>query len=288
MVPVAHGNDGMGSIRIPAACCGLVGIKPGLGRVPAELGATDWYGMSENGALTTTVGDAALMLSVLADDASLATVNEFEGLRIAVSTKSPVQGVSVDREWLTATFMSAAALMRHGHAVERREIKYPTTAALGALARWFAGAATDADTHDADLLERRVATHAAIGRRVRTTPLMTESWRESWRAAAGEFLTEYDVLLTPALARSPIEAQAWSTTSWATTMAANVSYAPFAAPWNFAGFPAMTVPAGVHSSSATPLAVQLVAAPGRESLLLGVAAQLERLRPWSLVAPAYA
>ena len=76
LVPLAHGNDGMGSIRIPAACTGIVGIKPGGGVVPCDLGETDWYGLSENGAMGTTVADVALMLSVIADDPSLATVSD--------------------------------------------------------------------------------------------------------------------------------------------------------------------------------------------------------------------
>jgi amidase len=70
-------------------------------------------------------------------------------------------------------------------------------------------------------------------------------------------------------------------------MQANIRYAPFAAPWNIAGFPAIAVPAGVHPTAGTPLSVQLVAAPGGEALLLGVAALLERLRPWRRIAPGY-
>ncbi|WP_288078062.1 amidase family protein [Pseudomonas sp.] len=97
MVPVAHGNDGMGSVRIPAACCGLVGIKPGLGVVPAQLGSTDWYSMSENGALATTAQDAALLLSVMADDPALARILPVgERLHVAVSFRAPVAGVAVD------------------------------------------------------------------------------------------------------------------------------------------------------------------------------------------------
>jgi len=287
MVPVAHGNDGMGSIRIPAACCGLVGIKPGTGVVPAQLGATDWYGMSENGPLTTTVADAALLLSVMADDEALAVIGDPGSVSVAVSTKPPVQGVSLDREILRATYETAGALMALGHSVERQEISYPQTAALAGLARWFAGTAADADLLDEALLEPRVHTHAAIGRRVRDTGLMRESWRDSWREKAGDFLTRFDLLLTPAFARPPIEAKRWGDGSWAATMAANVSFAPYAAPWNVAGFPAMSIPAGVHPVSRTPMAVQLVARPGRESLLLAVAAQLEARRPWQSVAPDY-
>ena len=95
------------------------------------------------------------------------------------------------------------------------------------------------------------------------------------------------MLITPALARPPIESKAWGEGSWLATMKANVSYAPFAAPWNIIGFPAMVVPIGLHSQSGTPVAAQLVARPGREDLLLGVAATIERLRPWQRTAPGF-
>jgi len=86
MLPVALGNDALGSIRIPAACCGLIGIKPGSGVVPSGVGANGWFGMSENGPLATTVGDTALMLSVLAGRRDLATPVEPRRLRVALST----------------------------------------------------------------------------------------------------------------------------------------------------------------------------------------------------------
>jgi amidase len=287
-VPVAHAADGMGSIRIPAACCGLVGIKPGFGVVPADLGATDWYGMAENGVLATTVADAALVLSVMAARPALAEPGEPDrSLRVAVSVRPPVQGVTVDPAHVRAVFTTAGALMRQGHDVQRENPVYPQTTALAALARWFAGTAGDADGLDPALLEPRVRRHAAIGRAVRRTPLMTESWRESWQRRAAEFLATHDVLMTPVLAQPPLEAKAWGRGSWAATMAANIRFAPFAAPWNIAGFPAMTVPVGVHPVTGTPLSVQLVAAPGREHLLLALAGQLERVQPWQRVAPAY-
>ena len=91
-VPVAHGNDGMGSIRIPAACCGLVGIKAGLGVVPADLGNGSWFDMAENGPLATTVADCALTLAVMADRPDLATVVTPPALRIAWSTVVPRTG----------------------------------------------------------------------------------------------------------------------------------------------------------------------------------------------------
>lgn len=295
MVPVAHGNDGMGSVRIPAACTGLIGIKPGRGVVPAQLGETDWFGMSENGALATTVADAALLLSVMAAEPSLAEVVPPERrLRIALSFRSPVAGIPVDPAYAAAAETVAAILRRAGHDVRRADPVKATdaagnAAAIAGLARWFAGTAADADAlDDPSRLEPRVRRHAAIGRVVRRTPLMREGFRQSWVRHATEFLGEYDVLITPALAQPPIESRRWHDGGWATTMLANIRYAPFAAPWNVAGVPAMVVPTGVHPEAGTPVAAQLVARDGGESLLLGVAALVEAARPWPRLAPAYA
>ena len=291
IVPVAHGNDGMGSIRIPAACTGLVGIKPGSGVVPAEVGPNDWYGLTENGVLATTAADAGLVLSVLAEDPSLAAAGDAADgpeLRIAVSTRLPVQFAKVDVEHVRALFQTAAALMHDGHTVERHDPSYPTSVAIAALTRWFAGTALEAEHLDPTLLEPRVQTHAKIGRVVLDRGLVREGARDAWIASSAELLTEYDVLMTPVLAQAPIAAKRWGDTSWAATMAASVPWAPFAAPWNLAGFPAMSVPAGVHPEHGTPMSVQLVARPGRERTLLSLARSIERLRPWPRTAPAYA
>jgi amidase len=290
IVPVAHGNDGMGSIRIPASCTGLVGIKPGSGVVPCDLGASDWFGLAEHGPLATTVADAALMLSVMADDVSLAHVSDAAdgpALRIAVSTRSPAQGVGVDREHVRALFRTAGALMHAGHDVERHDPSYPTSLALDAFARWFAGVASDAEHLDPALLEPATRTHAAIGRRVIDRGQPKDGARDSWKEQAATLLTTYDVLMTPVLARPPIEAKRYGAAGWASTLATNVRFAPFAAPWNVAGFPAMSVPAGLHPVAGTPMSVQLVARPGRESMLLSLAATIEALRPWPRLAPAY-
>ena len=160
--------------------------------------------------------------------------------------------------------------------------------AIAALTRWFAGTALEAEHLDPTLLEPRVQTHAKIGRVVLDRGLVREGARDAWIASSAELLTEYDVLMTPVLAQAPIAAKRWGDTSWAATMAASVPWAPFAAPWNLAGFPAMSVPAGVHPEHGTPMSVQLVARPGRERTLLSLARSIERLRPWSRTAPAYA
>ena len=299
MVPIAHGNDGMGSVRIPAACTGLVGIKPGLGTVPAELGfagsgaAADWYGMSENGAFATTAADAALLLSVMADDPGLAEIAPIEErLRVAVSFRPPVLGIPLDPAWAAAADMLASMLRRADHEVRKAD-PMPLTdpagnaAAIAGLVRWFAGTAADADTLDSDLLEPRVRRHARIGRLVRRTPLMSERFRQTWIDRANAFLREFDILVTPALAQPPIDARRWFSGGWTSTMLANARYAPFAAPWNAAGMPAIVIPRGTPPQAGTPSAAQVVARRGREALLLSVAAFVERERPWLRTAPGF-
>jgi amidase len=293
MVPIAHGNDGMGSVRIPAACTGLVGIKPGLGVVPAHLGATDWYAMSENGALATTAEDAALLLSVMAGDTTLAKIAPMEErLHVAVSFRAPVAGVAVDPAWAAAADRLGSMLRGAGHDVRNAEPVSPAdavgnAAAIAGLARWFAGTAADADELDSTRLEPRVRRHAMLGRLVRRTPLMDERLREAWIRHADDFLREYDVLVTPALAQPPINARRWFSGGWASTMLANIRYAPFAAPWNVAGMPGIVIPMGVHPQAGTPVAAQVVARRGREALLLSIAAWVERERPWRRSAPGF-
>jgi amidase len=95
-----------------------------------------------------------------------------------------------------------------------------------------------------------------------------------------------DVLLTPTLAQPPIAAARWGERGWLANILANLRYAPYAAPWNLAGYPAAAVPAGTHRGTGTPLSVQIVTTPeDGESRLLSLAAQLEELRPWQRRAP---
>jgi amidase len=289
MVPVAHGNDGLGSIRIPAACTGLVGIKPGLGTVPADLGNGSWFDMSENGPLSTTVADAALLLSVMADRPELADVT-FEGranLRVGVSVKAPMAGLGVDRDFVAATRGIADLLATAGHRVSAREFGYPLTGGPAAMARWFAGTELDARLlADRSLLGKRTARHALIGRAVLATGGPRPSARTSWTRAAERYFEDFDVLLTPMLAQPALPAIGWHDRGWAANVVANVRYAPFAAPWNLAGWPAMAMPAGMHPSG-VPMSVQLVAPPGGEGLLLKLGAEIEELRPWQRVASRY-
>lgn len=287
-VPVAHGNDGMGSIRIPSACCGLVGIKPGLGVVPAELGNGSWFGMAENGPLATTVADCALTLAVMAGRPELAVVAAPAPVRVAWSTAVPMEGVRLDPHRAGATRRTAELLAAAGHTVTPADPPYGRTIGVSELVRWTAGTELDARLlPDRSRLDRRTARHAALGRIALRAGLPREKGRRSWQERAGRFFDPYDVLVTPALARAPVEAAAWAARGWWANVWSNSRYAPFAAPWNLAGWPAMSVPAGTDPRG-RPLAVQLVARPGGEALLLSVAAQLEQLRPWTRTAPGFA
>lgn len=290
MVPVAHGNDGLGSIRIPAACCGLVGLKPGRGVVPARIGSDDWFGMAENGPLTTTVGDAALLLSVMADRPELADVSPPTSagtagrpVRVALALGSPLAGVRVDRDMRAATEGVARLLADCGYDVTPVDLSYPTSSALAATTRWLAGTAADLDGLDRSQVLRRTRRHAAFGRVVARAGLTRESWAQSWRATAREFFTSHDVLLTPALARTPPSSSDWSRRGWLANVVSSALYAPFAAPWNLAGLPAAVVPAGRHPNG-LPLGAQLVAGEGGEGLLLGLAAVVESRLPWPRLA----
>ncbi|MFK0282906.1 amidase [Streptomyces sp. NPDC090499] len=282
LAPIALGNDGMGSLRIPAANCGLVTIKPGFGVVPAGIGNGDWFGMSENGPLATTVADARLMLSVLAE-------KEFEDTgthaprKIAVSLRSPLVGVTVSRPYTNAAMEAAGLLAGTGHEVRRAEPPYPASIGVTAIRHWTAGTAVDAAGLDPALLARRTRVHAAVGRRFLRGVQVGDA-RERLRARLTPFFAEHDVLLTPALARHAPKAAPWHRRGWLRNALAGSNYSPLTPAWNLTGWPAMSVPFGTLPSGA-PCAVQLVGRPGSEAVLLEVARQLETLRPWQRTAP---
>ncbi|MFB8181131.1 amidase [Streptomyces sp. NPDC055966] len=276
LVPLALGNDGMGSLRIPAANCGLVTLKPGHGVVPAGIGNGDWFGMSENGPLATTVEDLRLMLDVLADGA-LPLTREPGSLRVAVSLRSPLPGVVVHRSFTNAVREAAGVLARGGHQVRRADPPYPPSLGVTAIRHWTAGTAVDAEGLDPARLTRRTRVHAALGRRF-VASVRGGDGRERLRARMTPFFTAHDVLLTPALARRSPAAGPWHERGWLRNIVAN-TYTPFTPPWNLTGWPAMSVPCGALPSGA-PCAVQLVGRPGSEDVLLGLAEELEQRRPW--------
>ncbi|MDI3403920.1 amidase [Streptomyces cavernicola] len=300
MAPLGLGNDGMGSIRIPAAHCGVLGLKPGSGTVPRELGG-GWFGMSENGPLATTVEDARLMLSVLADapsaDAeptagptagpasrpSAGPAAETAPLRIAVSAaRSPQPGVPVTHAYATAAREAGKVLAGLGHSVDAADPPYPMWLGATALAHWSAGTYVDTEGLDLGRLARRTRVHAALGARC-AAGVERSRRREQLRERFAPFFERYDVLLTPALARRGPRADPWHKRGWLHNVLVNTRCSPLTPTWNLTGWPALTLPFGYLSSGA-PCAVQLVGAPGREGQLLDVAAALEAARPWQRTA----
>jgi amidase len=289
LVPIAHGNDGLGSVRIPAACCGLIGIKPGRGVVPARMPVDDWFGLTEHGILATTVADAHTGLSVLAGWAP-ARLAEPGRLRVAVSGRSPVLGVRADKPARDALRSAARLLVGAGHDAVGASPRYPSGLGLKGLATWFAAAHRDIETSGVDPaeLQPRSRRHAAMGEWAWRRGLVREQDRADWRASCEEWFASgrFDVLLTPALASTPPAALDWHARPWRANFLACLRYAPFAAPWNVAGFPAMVVPMGVRPDG-LPVGVQLVGPPGSELTLLGLAGQFEVASPWLRHAPGW-
>ncbi|GAB3139464.1 amidase [Micromonospora sonneratiae] len=289
MVPIAHGNDGLGSIRIPAACCGLIGLKPGRGVVPCQLGAEDWFGLTEHGILASTVADAAVGFSVLAGRRPDKLVPP-QRLRVATSLRSPVLGVRPDEPNRDAVATASRLLAAAGHDAIAIDPVYPAALSLRGTATWFAAAAQDIRESGLDrrTLQPRSRRHAAIGDWANRRGLVRETDRAEWRRRSINFFTDnsVDLLLTPALAATPPSALGWATGSWRANLMASIRYAPYAAPWNIAGLPALVVPVGVRPDG-LPVGVQLVGPPGSELLLLAVAGQFELAAPWSRHAPSW-
>jgi amidase len=287
-VPLAHGNDGMGSLRLPAAACGLVTLKPGRGVVPAEIGFDDWSGMAVNGALATTVADLALAHAVLAGEEPTPPAAPGRPLRIAVSTRSPVPGVRADGPASAAVDEVVALLTAAGHTVVRRNPPITVGAAAGALVRWMAGAEDDA-AHlglDRAALQPRSRTHARMGRIVRRAGMLRPRTAERFRARMVAWFSDVDLLLSPVTTGPPLPARPWHERSFLVNVTANARWAPWTAAWNLAGLPALVLPTGTRPEG-LPLAVQFVGPPGAEGRLLWLAGELERQQPWRRYAPVF-
>ncbi|MGY1652176.1 amidase [Geodermatophilus sp. SYSU D01119] len=294
VVPLAHGNDGMGSLRLPAAACGLVTLKPGRGVLPGGIGADDWSGMAVNGVLATTVDDVALGTAVLAGETSAldwtGPSDPGRPLRIAVARRSPVPGARPDGPARAAVERTARLLRGAGHVVVERDPVIPPGAALGGIARWLAGAEDDAAFLGLDraALQPRSRTHARLGRLVRRAGLVRPRTAERFRERTAAFFADddLDVLLTPITNGPPLPARPWHERGFLANVTANSRWAPWAAPWNLAGVPAVVLPAGTRPEG-HPLAVQLVGPPGSETRLLWLAGELERRQPWRRHAPVF-
>lgn len=310
MVPIALGNDGMGSLRIPAACCGVLAIKPGADLVPPPT--DDWDRLTENGPIATTAADLSLALSVLAADPSLAEAwrgghrvepvprmlrsvwadddevwepqpppagPEPFDLRVAYAPQPLPPGLPVDKEFRAAVRGAAETLRLAGHTVVEHDGTLPAWLGPATVATWLVRAAESVEGLDRWRLERRTRALARAGRVLAALKLDGARSRARWHGyGADQWLGDADVLIMPALAAVAPRAERYGRRGLLRNAHTNIRYAPATGPWNMCGWPAMAVPLATHSCG-LPIAVQLVAPPGGEPHLLGLAAQLQSAHP---------
>lgn len=282
MAALALGSDGGGSIRVPAACCGIVGLKPGPGVVPLAGGkAQHWYGMTEFGPLARTVADVAIALDVLAGTSTYRDPRPPDRpLRIAFSSRHPMVGARAAPAVRTVLDELVSSLTHAGHTLSSAQPPYSPTLGIRFGNRWLAGIAEDAAGLGVDALEERTRRMVRRGRRIarRVKPAAADPFARR----AGRWFESYDVLLTPTLTRTPVPIGTWADKGWVRTMLGVANWI-YTAHWNLATLPAASVPAGTDDG--LPVGIQLVAPAGREKTILALAAQIEQLRPWPQIAP---
>ena len=305
MVPIAHGNDGGGSIRIPAACCGLVGLKPARGRVSVGPDVGDSFLVSD-GVLTRTVAETAQLLDVLAGyetgDATWAppphrafaeSAARPPGRgKIALALNSPLPEATVDPVCERAARDAAALAESLGHGVE--EIAPPWSGAellpdftrlfgpMAALTVWLGGRLAGREPESGDVealtweLYQRAREHDSI------QFLASQSRMQSIGRTLVEFLSPYDAVITPALAQRPLltgEVHGRGPDPWDHFRRSGL-FTPFTAICNVTGLPAASLPL-YQGEDGLPVGVQLIGRPAGEAPLLALAAQFEAALPWS-------
>lgn len=303
-VPFAHGNDGAGSIRLPAACCGVVGLKPSRGRTPT--GPYEWesfFGLGYHFGLTRTLRDTAHLLDAVHGHAAgekftaplpprpwAEEIGRDPGrLRVAVATAAWSK-VPVDAECSAAANQVAKELERLGHDVEadspaidgdtimRTYVPLTTTAVAGVLAA--SGAEISRDVLEAGswtlFQEAQELTAVEVAEGFSAANTISR--------ASGDFFRKYDLLVTPTLGRLPAphgtlkyNDPGHTVETWLKSI---FEYGPFTEAFNISGEPAISLPL-CESRDGLPIGIQLVAPYGREDVLFQVGSQLEQVMPWS-------
>jgi amidase len=292
VVAAAVGSDGAGSIRIPAAWTGLVGLKPQRGRISTWPDAESFNGLSCFGPLARSTADAALLLDAVhgnvpadlhkpappAESFSAAAAREPRRLRVAVSFATPF-GVSsaVHDEHRAAIEGFAARLGELGHEIVRVDPSYglvgPTIIARGeaAVEEWLA-----ANVEDRSSLEPRTRAAARLGRALQGLPLrLARAAEPSLQRRIGRVFERCDVVLTPTTAKPPPRIGALDGRGYWKTGGTASATCPFAFAWNVIGWPGLSVPAGL-TTKGLPIGAQLLGRENDEATLLSLAGQVER------------
>jgi len=300
MFPIAHANDGGGSIRIPASYCGLVGLKPSRGRVPRL--AQSWLGAVVEGVVALTVADSAAVLDAISHFDQLAWYNapapprpfseETQAppgqLRIGLMAQAPL-GIPTDAACVAAARAAAAALESLGHSVE--EVEVPTVSAemIPSFIVLTQAGLADYEGVDWSATEPHIAHQRQLAGETgaydyvlaaRTLELLSRQEVARWRR-------DFDVLLTPTSAILPPVAGATMEAQHATPdlpvgdVIASVSFTAFG---NVTGLPAVSLP--LHQTDeGIPVGVQLTGSPWDEATLIRLSAQLEQAMPWAARRP---
>ena len=286
LVPAATASDGAGSIRIPAACCGLFGLKTTRGTVTTAPVQEIFGGLSVYGFLTRGVADAALLYEIVTGQPFVAAAQQDPPrLRIALSTRIPPgSSARLNGEWRAAAESTAELLGSLGHDVVERE---PSIGPIGLnmLARYLAGINTEAKAvAHPDRLERRTRRLARLGRMLARPATRARRRQDADAARVNAIFDDVDVVLGPTLARSALPIGRYEGRGAPYTLNGALRWVPFNGVWNHVGNPAAAVPAGFDAAG-LPLSVQLVARPGAEATLFSLAHELEVARPWADARP---
>lgn len=295
VVPIGVGADGGGSIRIPASCCSLVGLKVTRGRVSLAPLPQHWFGLVVAGGLTRTVQDSALLLDVLAGSLPgdrwqcappdqpyvRATSMDTGRLRVTWTTRPVAPGLRTDEQVVAATAATAALLETLGHRTRRVETRWPTPTD-SFLPQFYAGMRIEGRmVEHPERLEPRTrgtirlsawATSRIVGRALRRGEGVADD-------LDARFLSDADLLLLPTMPRLGPPTGMLNGLGTVRSQVVTLPYVSNTVLCNVSGHPAISLPAGL-SREGWPIGVQLVARRGREDLLLAVASQLEGLGRW--------